>query len=236
MALGCVAFGYCRVSSEEQALAGASIPAQEERIRAYTSLAGLTLARVFVDEGVSASVPLAERPAGKELVAALARGEAAHVIAIKLDRLFRDALDALATIRAWDSQAIALHLVDQGGASINTRTALGQFVLLILAGVAEMERALIRERTKTVLDFKRRNGEVWNHEPFGFRREGKRLVPYPEELEALAVAQELRVRGYSIRQICRELEARGLRPRGKSWHPGSVHRLLRRATCTNPSS
>lgn len=236
MAHGCLAFGYCRVSSEEQALAGASIPAQEERIRAYASLAGLTLSRVFVDEGVSASVPLAERPAGKELVQALARGEAAHVVAIKLDRLFRDALDALATIRAWDSQGIALHLVDQGGASINTRTALGQFVLLILAGVAEMERALIRERTKTVLDFKKRNGEVWNHEPFGFRRDGKRLVPDPDELEALAVAQELRARGYSIRAICHELEARGLRPRGKAWHPGSVHRLLRRAACASPNS
>jgi DNA invertase Pin-like site-specific DNA recombinase len=45
------------------------------------------LGDVFVEEGVSASVPVEERPVGGVLFANLERGDI--VIAAKLDRLFR---------------------------------------------------------------------------------------------------------------------------------------------------
>ncbi|MEN3011169.1 MAG: recombinase family protein [Candidatus Bipolaricaulaceae bacterium] len=229
MTISNLAVGYCRVSTEEQAAFGASIAAQAERLRAYARLAGLELHEILADEGVSASVPLAARPQGRRLAALVESGRVQHVVTAKLDRLFRNALEAMATLQAWDKKGVALHLVDQGGSAVNTRTALGQFVLLILAGVAEMERNLVRERTKAVLDFKKRNGEVYNHEPYGFRRREQRLIPDPQELAALALAKELRAQGLSFRAICAELERQGFRPkRGRVWHPGTVHRLLRR--------
>ena len=54
---------------------------------------GLTLDGVIIEEGVSGSVPVFDRPKGGELFAKLAKGDV--VIAPKLDRLFRSALDAL---------------------------------------------------------------------------------------------------------------------------------------------
>jgi DNA invertase Pin-like site-specific DNA recombinase len=51
------------------------------------------LDEVVVEEGVSGPVPVAERPKGGALFAALRKGDV--VIAPKLDRLFRSALDAL---------------------------------------------------------------------------------------------------------------------------------------------
>lgn len=42
-----------------------------------------------------------------------------NVIALKLDRLFRNAADALTLTRQWDKTGIALHLVDVGGQAIN---------------------------------------------------------------------------------------------------------------------
>jgi DNA invertase Pin-like site-specific DNA recombinase len=48
----------------------------------------LELSQLFVESGVSASIPLAERPAGAQLLAALRPGDS--VISAKLDRMFRD--------------------------------------------------------------------------------------------------------------------------------------------------
>ena len=58
------ALGYIRVSTEEQAREGVSLAAQEARLRAYCTAAGLTLVDIMRDEGVSASKPLNTRPAG----------------------------------------------------------------------------------------------------------------------------------------------------------------------------
>lgn len=58
---------------------------------------GLVLDRVFVEEGVSGSVPLAERPAGGELMALLKRAVTPWSPP-KLDRTFRSVLDALQVV------------------------------------------------------------------------------------------------------------------------------------------
>ena len=57
---------------------------------------GLTLTEIVIEEGVSGSIPVEERPAGGALFARLERGD--MVIAAKLDRLFRSALDALKVV------------------------------------------------------------------------------------------------------------------------------------------
>jgi site-specific DNA recombinase len=87
------AIGYARVSTEEQARHGISLDAQVERIKAYCVAAGLQLAGIISEEGVSGSKPLSIRPGGQQLVGSIPpRG---HIVALKLDRLFRDAADAL---------------------------------------------------------------------------------------------------------------------------------------------
>ena len=61
-------YGYCRVSSAEQA-DGTSLASQDATVRA------LGATEVFCDEGVSGSLPLADRPAGVALLAALKPGD-----------------------------------------------------------------------------------------------------------------------------------------------------------------
>jgi putative DNA-invertase from lambdoid prophage Rac len=73
---------------------------------------GLTPAGV-VEEGVSGSVPVAERPAAGPLFALLRKGDV--VIAPKLDRLFRSALDALKVVEDLKKRVVSLHLLDLGG-------------------------------------------------------------------------------------------------------------------------
>lgn len=117
------AVGYIRVSTDEQARGGVSLKAQEEKLRAYCTLAGLELIRVIREEGVSGAKPLAARPGGNELISEVAWKRVQHVVALKLDRLFRDPEDSLRQTRAWDKAGVALHLVDMGGQTLNTASA-----------------------------------------------------------------------------------------------------------------
>ena len=74
---------------------------------------GLMLAEVLVEEGVCGSVPVKDRPIGGQLFAKLQRGDI--VIAAKLDRLFRSALDALKVVESLKGRGVKLHLLDLGG-------------------------------------------------------------------------------------------------------------------------
>ena len=133
------AIAYCRVSTEEQVKEGVSLDAQEARIRAYCTMAGLTLVAVIRDEGVSGADLLATRPGGAALLRTIARREAQHVVAVRLDRVFRDAADCIATVKAWRKAGVSVHFVDLGGGALDTSSAMGKFFLNIMATVAEME-------------------------------------------------------------------------------------------------
>ncbi len=76
--------GYVRVSTARQANEGESLDVQRRQIEGYALMHGLTLTGVLVEEGVSGSVPVEERPVGGPLFAKLQRGDI--VIAAKLDR------------------------------------------------------------------------------------------------------------------------------------------------------
>lgn len=223
------AVGYVRVSTSEQAQEGVSLDAQEARLRGYCTAAGLELVALVREEGVSGSVPLAERPQGAELLRQMAEHGAAHVVALKLDRLFRDAADCLNQSRAWDNAGVALHLVDMGGSALCTGSAMGRMFLTMTAAFAELERNLIGERTKTALHHKRDKGEVVSRAPRGMRIEGKRLVAVSgsEGIRLAARARELRLQGLSLAAIARALESEGFRPeRGRRIYPETVRYVL----------
>jgi putative DNA-invertase from lambdoid prophage Rac len=60
-------FGYTRVSTSMQVDDGASLDVQRRQIEGYAMMHGFELAEVVVEEGVSGSVPIAERPEGGKL-------------------------------------------------------------------------------------------------------------------------------------------------------------------------
>ncbi len=165
------AIGYIRVSTDEQAASGLGLADQRQRITAYAAMRGLELVDIIADEGVSGGKPIADRPGGAVLLKALRAGKASAVIVLKLDRGFRNAADCLGTVGAWDKRGIGLHIVDLGGTAVDTSSAMGRFMLTVLAGAAEMERNLIAERTRAAMRQKRERGERASRiAPFGYVR------------------------------------------------------------------
>jgi DNA invertase Pin-like site-specific DNA recombinase len=222
------AVGYIRVSTEEQTKGGVSLEAQESRIRAYCAGSGLNLAGVFRDEGVSGSKPLSKRTGGTALLKAIANREAQHVVVVMLDRAFRNTVDCLTTVQAWDRARVALHLVDHGGQSINSASAVGRMFLTMLAGFAEMERRLAGERIGAALRHKKAQGRAYARTPYGYDRQGEGLTPNPAELAVVRRVHRWRQHGRSPEWIAGELTRQGApTKRGGRWHPCTVRYLLK---------
>lgn len=223
------AISYVRVSTTEQATEGISLAAQASSIRAYAHFKEMDLVEEVSDPGVSAGKPLQKRDGGKRLFELAAAPHIKAVIAYKLDRLFRDAADCLAVTKRWDDLEVDLHLVDLGGQPIDTSTAMGRFFLTIMAGVAEMERNLIRERTKAAMGHLKDNGLRVGSIPYGYTlaTDRRTLLPLQEEQRVVAMARKLASEGLSLRRISAALHAQGVSSRtGKRFLPTQIRRML----------
>lgn len=226
------AIGYIRCSTHEQADRGLGLDAQAERIRAYARLKGLDL-ELITDAGVSGGKPLAKREGGQRLLAAVRERKADAVVVLKLDRGFRNAVDCLATVEQWERKGVALHIVDLGGNAIDTTSAAGRFMLVVLAGAAEMERNLTRERTRAALAVKRANGQRIGTVPYGYdlADDGTTLIENPAEQATITDVKAMRAAGRKLKQIAAELTGRGVPTKtGKAtkWTHQSVARILAR--------
>ena len=201
-------YGYTRVSTAKQAVAGESLEVQQRVLAGYAMQHDLTVAHTFVERGVTASKPLADRPEGAALLAILKPGDV--VITPKLDRMFRSALDALDVLGKLKAKGISLHMVDLGGDV--TSNGVSRLVFTILSAVAEAERDRTRERVAEIkADQKARGKFLGGYAPFGWRREGDSVVPIPEQQAAIARMRALRAAGLSLRAIRDRMAQEGVR-------------------------
>ena len=219
------AVAYIRVSKGTQDL---SFEAQEERIRAYCQLAGLRLVEIIREGAVTGKPKLNRRPEGSR-VAALTAAGVCHIVALKLDRLFRSAVDALSHVEEWEQAGISLHLVDMGGQSVNTGSSMGKMLLTMLAGFAEFERNMIAERTTDALRHKKAHGEVYNHTPYGYIAEDGKFVAEQGEQAVIARMTTLRRLGLSYNQIANSLNSEGIpTKRNGTWGAQTVFNIINR--------
>jgi putative DNA-invertase from lambdoid prophage Rac len=191
-------YGYCRVSTAEQANGGLSLDTQRQQITGYAVMKGWSVAEFFVEAGVSGSVPLADRPEGQRLLAALQSREV--IITAKLDRAFRSAADALGTLEQLKDDKVGLHMIDLGGDV--TGNGISKLVFTILSAAAENERDRISKRVRDVKRH-RASQRLYNggKRPFGYDIDTGRLVPNANEQDALRRARGMQANGDSLRSI-----------------------------------
>jgi putative DNA-invertase from lambdoid prophage Rac len=142
-------YRYERVSTYRQVISGLGLESQSIRNESYANrLAKQTGAAIhptaFVDEAESAfRTPLARRAAGSELLKLLKPGD--DLVIYKLDRAWRDIVEALTTIRELTSRGINVHLVHEG---IRTDTEHGSEWLGFLASMAQLESTFRSRRVR----------------------------------------------------------------------------------------
>jgi DNA invertase Pin-like site-specific DNA recombinase len=181
--LGQVAI-YCRVSTEDQ-----SCERQERDLRAFARRAGHDIVAVFKETASGAKNDRAERKK------AMALAEARKIDAILVTELSRwgrstrDLVQTLDDLHSWKVSVLA-----QTGLSFDLSTASGKLMRTIMAGLAEFERDLIRERVKSGLAAARSRGVAL----------GRQVGQRPSDKKAKKVLQ-LHSDGLSYRLIGRNV-------------------------------
>lgn len=132
--------GYARVSTEDQHL--------DLQIDAL-KLAGCS--SIFEDRGVSATAK--RRPGFEQALASLQAGDV--FVVWKMDRAFRSLKNALDILEAFENRAIEFRCLTE---DIDTTTPMGKCMYQIRHAFSELERNLIRERTKAGMEAARQRG------------------------------------------------------------------------------
>jgi DNA invertase Pin-like site-specific DNA recombinase len=219
--------GYIRVSTEAQAERGLGLQVQERAVRSHCQQHGWKLATLHRDEGVSGS--LADRPGLAAAIVALEDGGADGLVVYRLDRLARSLVVQETVIERLGRRGIRVFSVTE--ADIDGDDATRVLIRQVLGAIGQYERALITARLQAGRAAKAaRGGYAYGAVPFGWRVEGGRLVPHRAEQQGVAMAAGLRAQGRSLREIARELDGAGYKPRrAAKWSAEGVRMVLARA-------
>lgn len=237
---------YRRVSTDHQ---DNSMKMQEHLNTEYCHRLSMGMLE-YQDPDVSGSIWFNERTGGNALLVRLQFGDVKHLVTAKQDRLGRDTLDTIATIRKiWDL-GITPHFPAEGGAF--PRTPQNELLFEIKASVAQYERNLIRDRTRAVMRHKFSQGHLTGKVPYGFdclytfvsgktllsaralpaselpeKAVGKQLVSNAVEQVVILKMWAWRAAGWKLEQIAEELNRRGtLTKLGCHWGAGNVASVL----------
>lgn len=163
---------YIRVSTEDQAREGFSLPEQEKRLRAMCEYKNYEVYDVYEERGISAKTGN-YRPEFERLLQDVRDKKVNTIVVLKLDRLTRSVAD-------WEKILTFLEendaYLDCANDEINTTNANGKMISRILTSVSQQEIERTSERTKIGLAGAIKVGHIPHQAPLGYKHENKKLV------------------------------------------------------------
>ena len=163
---------YMRVSTEDQAREGFSLPEQKERLEAYCKFKSFVIKDYYTDAGISAKTGN-YRPEFERLKEDIKSKKINTIIALKQDRITRSIFDWEELMRFLEENDAYLDCVND---DINTTNANGKMVSRILMSVSQQEIERTSERTKVGLAGAIKQGHIPHQAPLGYKHENKKLV------------------------------------------------------------
>ena len=164
---------YIRVSTEDQAREGFSLPEQEKRLRAMCEYKGYEIYKLYKDAGISAKTGN-YRPAFEELLQDIRDKKCNTIVVLKLDRLTRSVYDMEGIMKFLDENNAYLDCANE---EINTTNSSGKMVARLLTTVSQNEIERTSERTKVGLAGAIKEGHIPARAPLGYKHLDKKLVP-----------------------------------------------------------
>jgi site-specific DNA recombinase len=230
---------YARQSKQREDDSAVSPEAQRRATRAQVEAKGWQFVRHFEDVGRSGYDPKAKRPGLDALLAAIEAGEADKVVIYKLDRLTRQGVaEAVRLVDLLARHGAALVSVEES--FLDTGSKMGQGIFALFAAMASQESENISTRTTAAKALLRVSGShAGGRAPYGYSaskvlRDGltiRTLEPNAREADVVRDIARRVLEGESLRQIARELNRRGIRPRsGAEWSTGTLSRVLQSPT------
>ena len=188
---------YMRVSTEDQAREGFSLPEQKERLEAYCKFKGYEIVDYYEDAGVSAKTGN-YRAEFERLKDDIKSKKINTIISLKLDRFTRSIYDWEELITFLDENEAYIDCVND---DINTTTANGKMISRLLVSVSQNEIERTSERTKIGLAGAIKQGHIPHIAPLGYKHENKTLVIDYSTKDIVVRIFELYFNGYSYQKI-----------------------------------
>ncbi len=215
---------YTRVSTDDQAKQGFSLPAQMKRLHAFADAQGWIVAGEYVDDGFSGRD--AKRPAYQRMMAERDAWDA--LLVLKMDRIHRNSRNFMAMmddLRRWAKDFVS------ATESLDTATATGRFVADMLQRIAQLESEQTGERVYMgMLEGAQQRKFLGMSDPYGFRYNATlgNIVPVPEEAEVVrGIFREYYDERRSMQSIADALNGRGIPTKhGRRWQKRQIFRVL----------
>lgn len=169
---------YIRVSTEEQAIHGLSLPTQQARLTEYARENGLKVVDIYADQGITARKKYKNRLQFMRMLRDVEADKIDVILFIKLDRWFRNVADYYEVQRILDAHHVHWIATEE---EYDTTTANGRLHLNIKLSIAQDESDRTSERIKFVFEGKKERGEVVSGKvPLGYAIENKRMAVDPD--------------------------------------------------------
>ncbi len=188
---------YMRVSTEDQAREGFSLPEQKERLEAFCKFKGYEIIDYYQDAGISAKTGN-HRPEFERLKEDIKSKKINTIVSLKLDRITRSIYDWENLITFLDENDAYL---DCANDEINTTSANGKMISRLLMSVSQNEIERTSERTKIGLAGAIKSGHIPHIAPLGYKHEDKKLVIDYSTKDIVVRIFELYYDGYSYQKI-----------------------------------
>lgn len=222
---------YARVSSQMQSDAG-TISSQIDYAQQYCRLQKIAILATYLDEGISGTVRVCERPGGARLLADAKAGKFDTVLVFRIDRLARRTSDLLNTTETLEEAGVSIRSLTE---PFDTSTAAGKFMVSTLGGIAELERAGIVERSRSGMERLAREGRwLGGRPPFGYEVVDGKLAIHPVRAQIVKDIFKWYLCGQRVRGIAQRLNAlasqqpeKWSRPESRrAWYESTVSKLL----------
>ena len=188
---------YMRVSTEDQAREGSSLPEQKERLESFCKFKGYEIIDYYQDAGISAKTGN-HRPEFERLKDDIKAKRINTIVALKLDRITRSIYDWENLMTFLDENDAYLDCVND---EINTTSANGKMISRLLMSVSQNEIERTSERTKVGLAGAIKSGHIPHVAPLGYKHEDKRLVIDYATKDIVVRIFDLYYNGYSYQKI-----------------------------------
>jgi len=194
---------YLRVSTEEQAKHGTSLDAQLKKLQDYCEFKGWDIFKVYRDEGISGG-SIKKRLAFVEMIKDSEDGKVSAILVTKIDRAFRNVIDALTTLEKLRIQGTDFVSISE---DIDTTTSIGKAMFIIVSVFAQLEREMNSERVREVRSLRFEQGMFPARSPFGYkpiRKDGKviRFDVHPKESKVVSDAFLMASQGATYKDVC----------------------------------
>lgn len=221
---------YMRVSTEEQAKEGYSLPAQRRKLMAYCEAHDWPIVAIYSDEGITGS-SLAKRPQATQMIEDATKNQFENILILKVDRLARNTKDLLTIIETLKKYKVHLNAVEE---TIDYDTPTGKMMLTILGSFAELERSTITARTNAGKEQKRLSGYKigGGFIPYGYILEDEQFKANVDQAKVIKRIFELYLAGNSANAICQLFQKEKIRSPKNSdtWERSTLMRILRNET------